>query len=110
MANDKEVNSKIVHWAGVIANISNRLRQRCIWCGAPLIDVNLENVTFPIPPGKTVDQAREDGDLTVATWEPGSWVAVDGPVTYVVRGAEEDRNYSETPEHSCARFDFEVTG
>lgn len=110
MANDEEVNSKIVHWVGPVTHIATRVRQRCMWCGAALIDVDLTTIMVAIPPGKTEDEAREEGSLEMATWEPGSWIAVDRGVTSVERTVEEDQTHNETPEHSCARLDFEITG
>lgn len=110
MANEEEMISKVVHWVGPVTHIATRVRQRCMWCGAALIDVNLSDVMIAIPPGKTEEEAREDGSFVLGTWEPGSWISVDGPVTSVERTVEEDQEHNETPEHSCARLDFDVTG
>lgn len=103
----------VVHWAGPVVRIGTRRRQRCLWCGAAIDDVDLAGVAMLIPDGKTEEQARADGDLEPASWQAGAWVGVDGAVRWVERSVEDDEALgpdAQTPERSCCRLDPEVTG
>lgn len=61
------------HIAGLRVHVDGRLRQRCAWCGAILIDYDLAAMQVP-------DEAA--GEL--ATWWPGAQILVDGPAQYVI--------------------------
>lgn len=86
--------SGIVHIAGPDIRVGARLRQRCAWCGALLLDYALDRVAVP------------DGqDLTPTTWPAGDLIAVDGYASWIephVEGAQ-------LPANACATLDAEVT-
>jgi hypothetical protein len=85
---------RITHIAGIDVTIGPRLRQRCAWCGATLIDYDLERVAVPVgqegPPG---------------TWEIGALVQVDGNMTIVLD--HDDQHH--LPDDACGKLDPEVT-
>jgi hypothetical protein len=70
--------TRVIHIAGFAARVGNQLRQRCAWCGAVLIDVDLASVAVP---------AKEDGSPgdPPSCWETGGLVAVEGHCSYIVR-------------------------
>ncbi len=80
----------VTHIAGNDVTIDGKdghfLRQRCGWCGAKLIDLNLTLVAVP------VDQPGPP-----ATWPVGSLVTIDG-VASVAMG-----NVDVLPDDACAR-------
>lgn len=83
-----------VHVAGLQLRIGNRLRQRCAWCGAVLVDYDLERTAAPV-----------GQDPTPGTWETGVLVQVDDGVSVVL----DDGMGAELPADACARLDDEVT-
>lgn len=96
-------NQEIVHWAAQWFRIGSQLRQRCGWCGAVLIDVDLSAIAMPIEQAEKVDP--DDGTGGVGAWETGAFVAHDGGAWWVV-----DPSGEETPEACCTRLPHEVTG
>lgn len=69
--------TEVVHIAGNDITLSGRyLRQRCAWCDAVLIDLDLTRVAYVIVPGEP--------DPKPATWPIGVLVAVDGGVSWTV--------------------------
>ncbi len=83
----------VTHIAGADITIGGRrLRQRCSWCGAVLIDYDLANV-----------MVAGDGPATPATWPVGRLVRVDGGMSTVLEGTDE------LPEDACGKVDDEVT-
>lgn len=97
--------ARVVHIAGGPLQVGAQLRQRCGWCGAVLIDSDLSRMAMPIPEGKTEEQARADGDLRPATWEPGALVAVEGNHQYVVPHEDNTR----LPADACGQLAHAVT-
>ncbi len=95
----------VVHIAGLDVEIGPRLRQRCAWCGAVLIDVDQTLVAVKIPEGKTEKQARADGDLKMPTWAVGSLVMIDGGV----KAAVEHKDGERLPSNCCGSLDAEAT-
>jgi hypothetical protein len=87
--------SGVVHIAGVDAHINHRLRQRCAWCGACLIDYDLTNIAVPV--------GQED--TTPGSWPVGSLVLVDGGMSVVMPHVDGDP----LPMEACGRIDPEVT-
>lgn len=99
-----------VHIAGVPAQFGPYLRQRCSWCGAVLIDVDLSAIAFAIPEGKTEEQARADGDFTYSTWEINVLIGREGPATFVVPDVPSATGEGFTvPDDCCMRLDPAVT-
>lgn len=76
----------VTHIAGLVLEIGVYIRQRCAWCGAELINVDVTRVAIQTP---------EDGsEPTIATWPVGAQIRVDGAASYVVEG-------NQLPEDSC---------
>lgn len=86
--------TSITHVAGLVVTIGPQMRQRCAWCGAVLLDYDLERVA--VPAGQ---------DRTPATWEVGALVTVDGPASYLA----DDQGDQRLPEDACGRLDPEIT-
>ena len=84
----------IVHLAGLAIQLDVRLRQRCSWCGAVLVDYALDRIAVPL-----------GTDPTPPTWPVGAFVLVDGPMSTIVQ--HEDGQ--PIPAGSCGRLDPEVT-
>ena len=101
--------SAIINYAGPVVRVRTHVRQRCMWCGATIIDQDVALINVALAPGKTEEQARADGDLDYPTWEPGSWVGVDGGVRWVERSVADDTPDTPSPEGSCMRIDPAVT-
>lgn len=87
----------MIHIAGSHVQIGDRLRQRCAWCGATLIDYELGRIMIPM------DGPERPGPP--ATWAVGELIAVDGSVSYVVGHRDGDP----LPEGACGKLDAEVT-
>ena len=88
------VTTAVIHIAGNYVQVNAQLRQRCAWCGATLIDYNLERVAVPT-----------GTDPRPATWPIGELVAVDGGLSYMV----EHEDGQLLPEGACGKLDPEVT-
>lgn len=84
----------LVHIAGEVVEVNARLRQRCAWCGAVLIDYDLTRIAVP-----------EGTDPRPATWLVGCLVGVDGPMKFSV----EYEDGQPLPDEACAVLDAEVT-
>ena len=84
----------LIHIAGSDVHVNSLLRQRCAWCGATLIDYDLDRIAVP-----------EGQDPTPATWPVGALVAVDGHASWTVDHEDGDP----PPEGACALLDAEVT-
>jgi hypothetical protein len=84
----------IVHIVGPDVTVNARLRQRCAWCGAVLVDYALERVMVP-----------EGQDPRPRMWAVGALVEVDGGTSWVVVHAPGDP----LPAGACAQLDPEVT-
>lgn len=86
----------VTHIAGADITIGGRrLRQRCSWCGAVLLDYNLANVAVQVEPG--------EGAKPPATWPIGRLVRVHGGMSAVLPESDE------LPEDACGNVDDEVT-
>lgn len=81
----------VVHVAGHPVTYDGTLRQRCLWCGAAIIDTHLDL------------DLRHPG----AVWAPGNFVAVD-PDGH--RYAIMPPSDGEDPAGFCAAIDPAVTG
>lgn len=85
----------IVHIAGIDIQVNTRLRQRCAWCGAILIDYALDRIAVP-----------EGQDPRPATWAAGELIEIDGNASWVRSHADGEQ----LPPNACAQIDHEVTG
>ena len=54
----------VVHIAGNDVQVGSRLRQRCAWCGAVLVDYDLANIAVPV--GQAIEGTSELLPLLVA--------------------------------------------
>lgn len=72
-----------------------RLRQRCAWCGAVLLDYDLARVAVQVEPG---EEPRPP-----ATWPVGALVRVDGHYSAALEDTDE------LPDDACASVHDEVT-
>jgi hypothetical protein len=88
------VSTGVIHVAGVHVQVGHRLRQRCAWCGAMLIDYDLARVAVPI-----------GQDAAVATWPVGQLVLVDGGMSALI----EHEDGAPLPDGACGKLDPEVT-
>lgn len=86
--------SGVIHIAGPWLRVGSQLRQRCAWCGACLIDMDLSRIAVP-----------EGQDPQVSTWEPGGLVGVDGALQW----AEPHVDGEKLPPNACGQLDHEVT-
>jgi hypothetical protein len=89
----------VIHIAGLDVQVTNRLRQRCSWCGALLADYDLERTAVAVEPGHTGPVRGP------AMWPIGGLVRVDGPVSTVVQPDAGLR----LPEGCCANLDPDAT-
>lgn len=85
----------VLHVAGVHVTINQRIRQRCAWCGAVLIDVDSALVAVPL------GQER-DG---VPVWPVGDLVLIDGNMAALVPHKDGDP----LPDGACGKLDPDVT-
>lgn len=75
------------------------LRQRCSWCGATLIDVNLSRIAVPV---------GQEGPYPV--WAIGSFVQTDSPDGHGgMWSAIEWEHPAPVPANACMRMPLEVT-
>jgi hypothetical protein len=87
----------VTHIAGVPLTVGSHLRQRCGWCGAVLIDVDLDRIAV-----------QEGQDPTPATWQPGLLVGTAGEnpkASWLIEHAAGDN----LPGDACAQLDHGVT-
>lgn len=90
----------IIHIAGDQVQVGPRLRQRCSWCGAVLLDYDLTRIALCVEvPGE------QDRGHRPAMWELGSLVGADGNAQWVIGHRDGD----DLPDGSCALIDHEVT-
>jgi hypothetical protein len=84
----------VIHIAGPDITIGPHVRQRCAWCGALLIDYNLDRVAIPV-----------GQDPLLGLWGGGDLIAVDGNAKWVVQHADGDP----LPAGACGLIDPEAT-
>lgn len=92
------MNPVVVHIAGMYVRINNLLRQRCGWCGAVLLDYDLERTAIP-------EGQETHPETVVATWPVGELVGIDGGMSYTVAHVDGEP----LPDGACGRLDPEVT-
>lgn len=76
-------------------------RQRCLWCGALILEMELDRIAVQIPADGSPPQPP-------ATWEPGAVIRMEGDnpkISSVVEVGPEDR----LPDDACANIDYDVT-
>lgn len=84
----------VIHIAAVHVRIGPYVRQRCAWCGAVLLDYDLERIAVPV-----------GQDPMPGVWLPGELVLVDGGMSASV----EHKDGDVLPDGSCGKLDPAVT-
>jgi hypothetical protein len=84
----------VTHIAGLDVTVNDRLRQRCAWCGATLIDEDVARVQRPIGLNEIVPR-----------WPIGELVVVDGRASWTIPYSDDDP----IPDDACASLDPDVT-
>ena len=93
----------LVHIAGVDVQVGAYLRQRCSWCGAVLVEYDLESVARPLKPGEDPENPEP---WRPATWTIGGLVLIDGGFSTTIDHKDGDR----LPENACAQLPHDLTG
>lgn len=94
----------VVHWMAHPVRFGTHMRQRCAWCGAALIDVDLATIAMPSDQAAQVDP--DDPFAGYGKWPVGALVAVAGGTKWVLAEPADDQP---TPPQACMRLDPEVT-
>lgn len=81
----------LTHIAGTRVRVGSRVRQRCGWCGAVLVDEDLGRAAF-----------EEDAGRIAPGWNPSDLVTVNGCGMFAVP-------LGVLPSDACARIDDSVT-
>lgn len=93
----------VTHVAGLSVTFGSPdgqlLRQRCAWCGALMVDVNLGLVSYPI------DQVMQ----TVPTWEVFAMVRIDGNFSQALEDELLANGETKVPDDCCMWIDPAVT-
>jgi hypothetical protein len=94
-SNDREV----IHIAGADIQVGSQLRQRCAWCGALMLDYDLNGIAVP-----------EGQEPRPGTWPPGELVALvgdhrEGSASWVVEHVDGEP----LPAGACGKLDPVVT-
>lgn len=84
----------MIHIVGVHVQVGSLVRQRCAWCGATLLDYDLNRIAVPV-----------GQDPAPAVWSPGALVLVDEGLSVEVP----HNDGHELPDGSCGKLDPEVT-
>ena len=86
----------MIHVAGHDVQVGPLLRQRCAWCGAMLVDVDLRDVG-------AFDAG--DGPSPYPTWPCGALIDHSDGIAFVVDHADG----ADVPDGCCAKIDPAVT-
>jgi hypothetical protein len=100
----------VVHIVGPDTIVNGRRRQRCLWCGALLVDDNLAAMGWPLD-----EDGTDPGPP--APWKVGTFMEVLGEIAqgdYSIRTTADDPGPDETgntplPDRCCAILDPEIT-
>lgn len=85
---------RVIHVAGSQVQVGMQFRQRCGWCGAIILDIDL------------TDLLNQGNTASVTAWPPGSFVVVEGDTAYAISESWGGR----LPEGHCGLIDFAITG
>lgn len=100
----------VIHVAGVAMRVTDHIRQRCSWCGAVLIDVDI--TTIDRPAADVADLDPDDPFAWYPVWETGRLVAHDGAASYLVDDIPSPSNpdIPGIPPESCMALHPDLTG
>ncbi len=73
--------SEVVHIASQAVQVGAEIRQRCVWCGYSLIEVDLRLVAVP----------AEQAAAPFPEWPGGKLIGVDGHATYLIDHPDGDK-------------------
>jgi hypothetical protein len=91
----------VTHIVGPEITIGGRrMRQRCAWCGAVLLDYDLANVAVQVEPGEQPEPPAVYPYLRL--------VRITGGGGFRLNAVLDDTD--QLPDDACARVDDEVTG
>lgn len=98
----------VSHLAGTVVEYHSAhgtlVRQRCQWCGAVLVDANLDRVAVAVMPGE------DPPDVSVPTWEPHRFVdVIDPDGTGGMSASNPWPGDGPAPETACLRMPPEAT-
>lgn len=100
---------EIVHLAGPPVTFGTFRRQRCLWCGALIDEIDLNNISRQILPGEDPNEPWEPSSWPVGeqiamagTWPTTTWVVTSKP-------SDEDPEATKAHDRSCMLIDIEVT-
>lgn len=97
-----------VHLAGPDLKVGSVQRQRCVWCGALILEYDLANLAFAVEPGEEPPSGPAMYATGVLVLTTGTWPVMSTVVEAVLHpdGIE---NVFSIPENSCMALDVEVT-
>lgn len=98
-----------VHLVGPDITVGTVQRQRCVWCGAMILEYDLANVSVQLQPGDDPENPPRP-----AVWPSGSLVLMTGTfpqMTTTIENVEHPRDTDSfaIPENSCLGLDPEIT-
>ena len=127
-----EATTTMTHVAGPCIQFGSLQRQRCSWCGFVLVDDDLANMAFPIPPcrwcnapwnnspqegecQRSLDGLHQWGEITPPSGFPFEQfieVTVSGGFrgSSLVESEPEADGSVKVPENCCMRLPAELTG
>jgi hypothetical protein len=82
--------TEIIHFAGPTLRIGSVVRQRCLWCGALIEELDLDRIAV------ADDPAADGGGLFTARWR--GLVGVDGAARFAV----DDPPDGKVPDRACS--------
>lgn len=99
--------SGVSHIVSHLVQVGPYRRQRCVWCGAVILDEDLSRMSWKLAEDGT-DPGPGNG------WEAGGVVEIDGSMTRVIPGEEwplsaDGSGDRALPANCCARLDPEAT-
>ncbi len=102
----------MIHLAGPAITFDGYRRQRCLWCGTPIIDENLALIAMPIA---QLEEARAKGHDPHPSWKDGAFIEIEGenPRCFSVVEPDIDPDDDErviVPKDCCMRLPPELTG
>jgi hypothetical protein len=73
--------AEVVHISSPAVKVGPEIRQRCVWCGESLIEVDLRFIAVE----------AEQADKPYPTWPVDAFIGKDGGATYVVQPTPDNK-------------------